>query len=163
MTGTGPTMAVVAAAVERGHAGQRAEARAQLAALWELAGEGGDPLIRVTIAHFLADLQDDVREELAWDERALAAAGALTDERTAEQSAGLQVRGFLPSLHLNLADCHRRLGAMEPARRHLARAEADIDGLADDDYGRLIRAGLEHVRAALDAGSTDPLPSAPSG
>ena len=38
---------------------------------------------------------------------------------------------------------------------------AAIDVLADDDHGRLVRTGLEHVRAALDAGSTDPLPSAP--
>lgn len=161
MTAADPTMADVAAAVELGHGGQRAEARQRLAGLWEQVGEGGDPLLRVSIAHFLADLQDDVRDELAWDERALSAVAALTDDRAAHQHAGLQVRGFLPSLHLNLADCHRRLGNPGAARRHLARAEADVDVLAEDDYGSLIRAGLEHVRAALDAGSTDPLPSAP--
>jgi hypothetical protein len=161
VTAADPTTAAVAAAVELGHGGQRAEARTRLAELWHQVGEAGDPLLRVTIAHFLADLQDDVREELAWDERALSAVAALTDERAAHQHPGLQVRGFLPSLHLNLADCHRRLGDPEAARRHLARAEEDIDVLAGDDYGSLIRAGLEHVRAALGAGSTDPLPSAP--
>lgn len=161
MTAADPTMATVAAAVELGRGGQRAEARTRLAALWEAVGPGGDPLLRVTIAHFLADLQDDVRAELAWDERALSAVQALTGDRAAQQHAGLRVRGFLPSLHLDIADCHRRLGAPEAARRHVARAEADIDVLADDDYGRLIRAGLGHVQAALAAGSTDPLPSAP--
>ena len=28
-------------------------------------------------------------------------------------------------------------------------------------YGRLVRTGLEHVRGALEAGSTEPLTSAP--
>ncbi len=71
------------------------------------------------------------------------------------------MRGLLPSLHLNLADCLRRLGDGSGARQHLAAAAASIDELADDDYGRMIRAGLWHVREALEAGSTEPLPSAP--
>ncbi|WP_299951787.1 hypothetical protein [uncultured Modestobacter sp.] len=154
-------MTAVTQAVTRGKAGHPDEARTQLAALWERVGPAGDPLHRVSIAHFLADLQDDVRAELAWDERALAAVGELTDRRTEQHTAGLTVRGFLPSLHLNLADCHRRLGAATEARRHLAEAVSLLDALADDAYGRLMRAAVDHVRDALDAGSTDPLPTAP--
>ncbi|WP_457077216.1 hypothetical protein [Modestobacter sp. SYSU DS0290] len=148
-------------AVGRGHAGHRAEARTRLTALWAQVGSRGDALHRVAIAHHLADLQDDVREELTWDERALTAAGELTDERTEEHASGLAVRGFLPSLHLNLADCHRRLGAAAEARRQLAEAASLLDVLADDAYGRMMRAAVDHVRNALDAGSTDPLPTAP--
>jgi hypothetical protein len=155
------TMAQITAAVELGRGGARAEARQQLTDLWERVGPDGDPLHRVTLAHFLADLQDDVRAELRWDERALAAAGALTDERARQHHAALRVRGMLPSLHLNLADCLRRLGDAPGARQHLAEAESSIDELADDAYGRMIRAGLWHVQAALEAGSTAPLPSAP--
>ena len=161
MTAPDGTMAEFAAAVELGRGGARAEARRRLADLWERVGPDGDPLHRVSIAHFLADLQDDVRTELSWDERALAAAGDLTDERAQQYDAALRVRGLLPSLHLNLADCLRRLGDLSGARQHLARAEASIGELADDGYGRLVRAGLEHVRGALEAGSTEPLPSAP--
>ena len=155
------TMAEIVAAVELGHSGARTEARRRLTDLWERVGPDGDPLHRVTLAHFLADLQDDVRAELRWDERALAAAGDLTDERAQQYDAALRVCGLLPSLHLNLADCLRRLGDLSGARRHLARAEASVDELADDGYGRLVRTGLEHVRGALEAGSTEPLPSAP--
>ncbi|MGY1605013.1 hypothetical protein [Geodermatophilus sp. SYSU D00815] len=161
MTAPDPVIAAVTEAAALGQAGDRAGARDRLVRLWEEAGADGDPLHCVTIAHFLADLQDDVREELAWDERALAAAAELTDERTARHRAGLEVRGFLPSLHLNLADCHRRLGDPDTARAHLAAAESLVHVLADDGYGRMLRGALQHVRDALDAGSTDRLPSAP--
>ncbi|NEK58722.1 hypothetical protein GCU56_12670 [Geodermatophilus sabuli] len=161
MSAPDPTMADVAAAVQAGRDGRRAEARERLTALWERLGPEGDPLDRVTVAHFLADLQDDARDELAWDERALAAAGDLTDDRGHQQHAGSQVRGFLPSLHLNLADVHRRLGNEPAAREHLAAADASAPDLPGGDYGDLIRSGLEHVRAAIDRGSTDRLPTAP--
>ena len=144
------TMAEFAAAVELGRGGARAEARRRLTDLWARVGPDGDPLHRVSIAHFLADLQDDVRAELRWDERALAAAGDLTDERAQRYDAALRVRGLLPSLHLNLADCLRRLGEASGARQHLAQAAASM-----------IRTGLWQVRQALEAGSTEPLPSAP--
>ncbi|SDX41208.1 hypothetical protein SAMN05660209_00435 [Geodermatophilus africanus] len=161
MSAPDETMAEIVAAVELGRGGAPAEARQRLTDLWERVGPDGDPLHRVTIAHFLADLQDDVRAELRWDERALAAAGDLTDERAQEYDTALRVRGMLPSLHLNLADCLRRLGDAPGARQHLARAEASVDELADDGYGRLVRTGLWHVQEALEAGSTEPLPSAP--
>jgi hypothetical protein len=161
MSAVDETMAEIVAAVELGRAGARAEARRRLTDLWERVGPEGDPLHRVTLAHFLADLQDDVRAELHWDERALAAAGDLTDERAQQYDAALRVRGMLPSLHLGVADCLRRLGDAPGARQHLAAAASSVDELADDDYGRLVRTGLEHVRAALEAGSTEPLPSAP--
>ena len=161
MSAAHPTMADIAAAVQVGRDGRRAESREQLGSLWERLGHDGDPLCRVTLAHFLADLQDDAREELAWDERALAAVGDLTDERADQQHTGMQVRGFLPSLHLNLADVHRRLGNEAAAREHLASAEALAPDLPGGDYGDLIRSGLEHVRTALDAGSTDRLATAP--
>ncbi|TYP90422.1 hypothetical protein [Blastococcus xanthinilyticus] len=156
-----PTMADIAAAAQAGRDGRRAEARERLTSLWERLGPDGDPLDRVTVAHFLADLQDDAREELAWDERALAAVADLTDDRAQQEHAGLRVRGFLPSLHLNLADVHRRLGDEPAAREHLAAAEAASGDLPDGDYGDLVRSGLAHVRTALEAGSTDPLPTAP--
>ena len=161
MSAADETMAEIVAAVELGRGGARAEARRRLTDLWERVGPAGDPLHRVTLAHFLADLQDDVRAELSWDEQALAAAGDLTDERAQQYDTGLRVRGMLPSLHLNLADCLRRLRDVSGARQHLTQAEASVDELADDGYGRLVRTGLEHVRAALEAGSTEPLPSAP--
>jgi hypothetical protein len=64
----------------------------------------------------------------------------------------LPVAGLYPSLHLNLSDCYRKLGDLDRAREHLRRARAGIGALADDDYGRLIRAGLDRLTEQLSAG-----------
>lgn len=162
MDGTDETMASIVAAIEQGRAGDTAGARDELGALWARIGPDGDPLHRCTLAHYLADLQADTRDELAWDERALDAATALTDVRAQRYHASWQVRGFLPSLHLNLADDHRRLRAPDRAREHLAAARAHLADLPDDGYGSVVRGGIDHVGAALDAGSTSPLPTHPS-
>ena len=153
-------MGRVTAVVQRGQTGDRATARQELAALWaEVEQRGGDAFHRCVIAHFLADLQDDLADELAWDERALAAVAGVTDERAQEYHPSLQVRGFLPSLYLSLADDHRRLGDAERAHAFLRLAEGTVDALGDDAYGALVRSGLENVARALAEGSTDRLPS----
>ncbi|UWP87511.1 hypothetical protein [Dactylosporangium fulvum] len=154
-------MAGIVAAVELGRSGQRARARDALTALWERIGADGDALHRCTLAHYLADLQDTAEAELMWDERALAAVGGLTDERARQYHSSLQVRGFLPSLHLNLADDHRRLGDPEAAREHLAAARDLSRHLPGDQYGDLVRDGIRNVTRALDAGSTQRLDSHP--
>lgn len=162
MDGTDETMDRIGAAVEQGRAGDTAGARAELARLWSEIGPDGDPFHRCVLAHYLADLQDDDGDELWWDERALAAVAGLTDERARRHHASLQVRGFLPSLHLNLADDHRRLGAVEPAGAHLAAARRYAAELPEDGYGSVVRGGIANVAAALDARSVAPLPSSPS-
>ena len=145
-------------AVVQGQAGDRAAARRELAALWtEVEQSGGDAFHRCVIAHFLADLQDDVRDELMWDERALAAVAGVTDERAQEYHPSLQVRGFLPSLYLSLADDHRRLGDAARAHELLERARGTVDALGDDAYGGLVRSGLDNVARALAEGSTERL------
>ncbi|WP_448618669.1 hypothetical protein [Geodermatophilus sp. URMC 65] len=90
MSASDETMAEIVAAVEVGRGGARAEARRRLTDLWERVGPAGDPLHRVTLAHFLADLQDDVRAELRWDEPALMPSGDLTDERAQQYDAALR-------------------------------------------------------------------------
>lgn len=160
MTQTEPLLTRVGAAIGIGTDGDRAAARDQLAALWEDAV--GDPVSRCTIAHHLADLQESTEAELAWDLRALDAVGELTDERLAHVQENLRVRALLPSLHLNLADDYRRLSRQEPALKHLAAARRDLDELAQDAYGDLVRGGLDRVAAALAAGSTERLVSNPS-
>lgn len=156
-TDTDDVMAAIGAAVERGRAGDQAGARLALEQLWASVGERGDPLHRCSIAHYLADVQEHVADELAWDQRALAAVGDLSDERVRGHDDSLRVRAFLPSLRLNLADAHRRMGDFAEARRQLAAAVTEVDTLADDEYGTMIRGGIERARQAVDAGSTTPL------
>ncbi|MFE3861574.1 hypothetical protein ACFXPT_14215 [Streptomyces goshikiensis] len=59
------------------HAGDREEARNRLAEIWAEIGAEGDSLHRCTLAHYMADAQDDPADELAWDLRALTAADGL--------------------------------------------------------------------------------------
>ncbi|GAA5067664.1 hypothetical protein [Nocardia callitridis] len=148
-------MADIFAAVRLG-GGDREAARTALERLWDEIGEGGDTLYRCVIAHHLADMQDTAEGALHWDRRALAAVfgpGVPLDE-------GL--RGFLPSLYLNLADSHRRVGDFDAARMHLTIARGHLDVLAHDAYGALIRTGLNEVDIALAAGSVDRLPTGES-
>ncbi|MGB3441635.1 MAG: hypothetical protein WBA97_23050 [Actinophytocola sp.] len=152
-------MVRVTAAVRRGQAGERAAARHDLAAMWaEVERGGGDDFHRCVIAHFMADLQESGREELMWDERALAAVDGVSDERAQEFHASLRVRGFMPSLYLSLADDHRRLGDPDRAREFLAKARATSDALGEDAYGELVRGAMDKISRALTEGSTEPLP-----
>ncbi|MFF7009510.1 hypothetical protein ACFY9Y_16805 [Streptomyces fimicarius] len=72
------------------HGGDREEARNRFGALWSELGADGDALHRCTLAHYMADTQDDPGDELAWDLRALTAAEGL---RTAEEAGGAEAGG----------------------------------------------------------------------
>ncbi|MEU4555709.1 tetratricopeptide repeat protein [Micromonospora violae] len=132
------------------HQGQREAARGVFAQIWdEIGGEQGDPLHVCVLAHSMADVQDDVHQELIWDQRALAAADLLTDDRVAQAGVPMSVAGLYPSLHLNLGECYRKLGDLGRARECLQRAQAGVGALGDDDYGQLIKGGLDRLAQQL--------------
>src|SRR5690349_12798297 len=87
-------MGRIGEAMALGQRGERAPARALFAEVWAAIGEDGDPFHRCALAHAMADVQDDVADELLWDERALAAADELTDERVAAGGVPTGVAGF---------------------------------------------------------------------
>ncbi|WP_262402191.1 hypothetical protein [Actinomadura sp. CNU-125] len=133
------------------HQGRRQAARGLFAQIWDdIGGEQGDPLHVCVLAHSMADVQDDVHQELMWDLRALAAVGQVTDERVAQAGVLLSVVGLYPSLHLNLSDCYRKPGDPGRAREHLQQARAGIGARGDDEYGRLIKGGLDRLAEQLD-------------
>ncbi|WP_333767914.1 hypothetical protein [Streptomyces sp. IBSBF 2435] len=131
------------------HAGDREEARHRFTALWAELGEQGDPLHRCTVAHYLADTQDDPEDELAWDLRALRAAEAVDAERAGGGGQAGQVRGFYPSLHLNLAASYVRVGEERLARSHLGLARKACGALAEDAYGDGVRAAVGRLELRL--------------
>ena len=121
------TMTRIGRGIELSQRGERDAARRLFSQLWEEIGGGnGHPLQRCAIAHLMADVQDDVNEELFWDLRALAAAHLVTDEQVAQAGMVNPVAGFCPSLHLNLGKCRRKLGDLDRAREHLERGEATV-------------------------------------
>ncbi|NGN94214.1 hypothetical protein G5C66_15890 [Nocardioides sp. KC13] len=157
-----PTMDAITAAVTLGHEGDVARAREELLAIWTDLGVLGDPLHRCTLAHYLADLYSDPAVALIWDVRALDAADALTDQRAQEHDASLRVAGFYPSLHLNIADNLRRLGAFAAAGEHIGKAEERAAGLPPGAYGDMIRRAIQGVGEAITARDTAPRPTSPS-
>ncbi|MFF1677951.1 hypothetical protein [Streptomyces sp. NPDC058256] len=136
------------------HGGDREEARSRFLDLWAEIGEDGDALHRCTLAHYMADTQEDPSDELAWDLRALSAAEELTDGRIAEHHESLAVRAFYPSLHLNLAADYVKLGRTEAARTHLRRARGAVGALGDDSYGDGVRAAIGRLELRLDGDGT---------
>ncbi|NLU69929.1 hypothetical protein [Streptomyces sp. HNM0574] len=134
--------------------GDREEARNRFAQLWTETGEQ-ELFHRCTIAHYMADTQDDPRSELEWDRRALAAADALAGDEVRWGEHSLAVRCLYPSLYLNLAADHAKLGEDAPARRELARAREVAGELADDPYGQGIRAAIDRLGLQLDAGGRE--------
>ncbi|MER6980291.1 hypothetical protein [Streptomyces carpinensis] len=138
------------------HAGDREEARVRFLDLWGEIGEDGDPLHRCTLAHYMADTQDDPSDELAWDLRALSAAEELTDDRLAEHEGAPAARALYPSLHLNLAADYVKLGRCEAARSHLDRARGAADALADDSYGDGVRAAIHRLELRLGEDGSGP-------
>ncbi|MFM9371139.1 hypothetical protein [Streptomyces sp. Da 82-17] len=148
-------MARAGQAIMLHRAGDREEARNRLLELWTEIGEDGDPLHRVTIAHYMADTQDDPADELAWDLRALTAADVLTDERLEQHHRSLEVRAFYPSLHLNLAADYVKLHREDEARGHIRKARGAIGALGDDAYSHGIRAAIERLELQLGQDGED--------
>ncbi|MBZ3902253.1 MULTISPECIES: tetratricopeptide repeat protein [Streptomyces] len=171
-------MTRIGQAVMLHHGGDREEARDRLRQLWAEIGDDGAPLHRCTLAHYLADTQDDPDSELAWDLRALSAADELSgrpcgepaEDRSGEPADGrmagrptrppatrpteheddLAVRAFYPSLHLNLAVDYAGLGRHEAARSHLRLARGALAALGADAHGDGVRAALARLEARLD-------------
>ncbi|UOZ11380.1 hypothetical protein [Amycolatopsis sp. WQ 127309] len=146
---TDDVMVAIDAGLRQHMGGDRAGAYATFAELWASVGPDGDPLHRVALAHHMADVCDDPAEELEWDLRALAAADSLTDSRAQEYHSSLAVRGFYPSLHLNLGEDYRKLGDLTAAREQLDLARGRLDALCDDDYAAGIRLALDGLAERL--------------
>lgn len=140
----------VSQGIELSQSGDREAARRVFAEVWaEIGGERGDPFHRCALAHSMADVQNDVREELLWDRRALEAANLVSDERAAVAGVTSPVAGFYPSLHLNLGECYRKLGDYDKARHHAAAGQAAVAALPNDGYGRMITGGLQRLSERL--------------
>lgn len=145
-----PTMEAIGNALALGRGGDPEVARRDLLALWREIGVAGDPFHRCTLAHHLADLYEEPAEAFIWDVCALDAADALTDERTHQHHATLQVSAFYPGLYLTIADNLRRLGTFEAATEHLNHAQQHTSALSEDAYGITILTAISEVREAID-------------
>ena len=139
----------ITAAVAILQSGDRCAGKLELQRLWN-DGFETDPYRRCIIAHFLADTEEDVAMELAWDIAALEAATGRA-EGDADPLAPARA-SFLPSLHLNVGDAYRRIGNLEQARFHAKAGLRRASVLEENGYGSMIKTGLDrlHMRTEAD-------------
>ena len=90
-----------------------AQGRDALLDCWRATAHG-DHAYRCVIAHYLADLQSSLDDEVAWDQRALVEHAFLTDEDLAPVGIN-STADMAPSLHLNLGDGYLRQGRLSDA------------------------------------------------
>ncbi|MTD15652.1 hypothetical protein GIS00_17095 [Nakamurella sp. YIM 132087] len=154
-TGTPTAMQRIAAGIGLGQRGQTTEARLLLSALWAEIGPEGPPLQRLSVAHALADVQEEVTAELEWDLVALQVASRVTDAEVAAAGMPGNAAALYPSLHLNAGEAHRRCGDDRGARRHLdlgrtALHELPVDVRTDAaGYLDMIEDGLRRLEQRL--------------
>lgn len=130
-------------------AGDKEQGRAELLRAWEGTGQD-DHAQRCVLAHYLADLEPDLGEEVRWDELALAAYPHIGDSELTPLGIPT-ARGLAPSLHLNLGDGYLRQGRADDATAQLSAGLACLDALPEDGYGALIRTGLSRLQSRLKA------------
>ena len=148
MSGWDEVIAAVGAAQQGREGGHEA-----LLAQWE-ATAVDDHARRCVLAHYLADGEPELADEVAWDEVALREYALLADDALA--AIGIpSARGMAPSLHLNLGDGYLRQGRVEEAQVQLAAGLEAADALGDDGYGALVLGGLERLAAHLATGAGD--------
>ncbi|MFT4200328.1 hypothetical protein [Gordonia sp. (in: high G+C Gram-positive bacteria)] len=125
-----------------------ADRKTKLDALWGALAPS-DHAARCIAAHYIADAQDDLDAEVAWDERSLAESAHVSDAELQAIHPSLSVVGFLPSLHLNLADGYRRRGEFGQALGHLDKSREFDFALDDADPG--YTAGIREARESVAA------------
>lgn len=137
----------ILAAVGLALGGDREAGREALMSAW-----GGtrhsDHAQRCVIAHYAADLQESLEEEVLWDEVALAEHAHVADADLTPVGIA-SAAGMAPSLHLNLGDGYLRQGRLREAEAELGKGVETQHVLPADGYGGLIRSGLDRLRSRL--------------
>jgi hypothetical protein len=131
----------------------RQRGRDALLACWETT-TSDDHAQRCVLAHYLADLQSCLDDEVGWDEAALSEHAYVVDEDLVP--LGMTSAGALaPSLHLNLGDGYLRQGRMGEANAQLVAGMRAASTLSIDGYGALVRSGLGRLQLRLEAAQCD--------
>lgn len=100
-----------------------------------------------------AATEEEIDLDLGWDLLALALALALAtggDGSRHPEPVSAEPAAFLPSLHLNPADGHRRKGDLALAKDHASTGLKPAGALPDDEYEAMILAALQRTVGELD-------------
>jgi hypothetical protein len=135
----------ITAAIGLALSGEREGGHREMAQCWDGLGPD-DHAKRCVLAHYLADVQANLVDEVSWDEQALAEFTFVRDEDLL--AVGIpSAAGLAPSLHLNLGDAYLRQGRVGDAQREVALGLAASSALSGDGYATMIRTGLDRLKA----------------
>jgi len=137
--------------------GKARRGRDALSECWRATSEA-EHAQRCVIAHYLADLQSSLDDEIAWDETALSEYAHVNDEDLVPVGIS-SAAGLAPSLHLNLGDGYLRQGRVDSARAQLEAGLQARSALAEDGYGSLIRSGLDRLEQGVRTAQIRPQPA----
>jgi tetratricopeptide (TPR) repeat protein len=132
-----PIVKLCAAGMQAEFAGRLDEARSLFTQAWQ---QRQDDFEACIAAHYLARHQDDPQQTLYWNELSLKYAEAVEAER---------VRGFYPSLYLNMGHSHEMLGNLDEAARYYDLAASRVGDLAEDGYGEVVRSAVAEGRKRI--------------
>ncbi|MEU7177145.1 MULTISPECIES: hypothetical protein [Streptomyces] len=137
-----PELPVVRLCVEgmRAEADGRADAaHALFRRAWDIAADDYEACIA---AHYLARHQSSPEETLRWNQECLDRADLVGDER---------VRGFSPSLYVNIGHAYQKLGQLDLAHAYFVRAAECVSEMPEGRYGDwnrfAVAAGLRSTAA----------------
>lgn len=106
---------------------------------WEIRKDDYDACIA---SHYIARLQDNPQDILLWNQRSLDYAKVVNDET---------VKGFFPSLYLNMGKAYQDLGDKENARKNYQLATENLDVLSENSYGDTVRNAVAKRLKELDS------------
>jgi tetratricopeptide (TPR) repeat protein len=135
MDSQNPVVKLCAEGMSHEAQGQPAEALKAFGQAWDMATDDFEASIA---AHYVARHQESAAEALRWNQISLDRARQVKDDR---------VRGFYPSLYLNMGYAHEKLGNLEEARHFYELAQGAFEVLSDDRYGDVVR---DAVQRGLD-------------
>jgi len=151
----------VVEAVNIALSGDTVEGRARLLECWQ-SSTPAEHAQRSVLAHYLADLQADLSDEITWDEAALREY-AFVDEHELTAIGISSAAALEPSLRLNLGDGYLRAGRLAESRAQFVAGMAASPLLTHDEYGALIRGGLERLGERLAVAQGFPQSGGPRG
>lgn len=118
-----PVVRLCVAGMQAEAEGRPEEALARFQQAWDIAADDYESCIA---AHYLARHQNSPEETLRWNQECLDRADRVADER---------VRGFYPSLYLNMGQAHHRLGRSALAHQYFLRAAKRVSDAPGGQYG----------------------------
>jgi tetratricopeptide (TPR) repeat protein len=122
-----PVVKLCAQGMQAETEGRAADAHALFREAWYAATDDYEACVA---SHYLARHQNTPKDTLRWNQECLDRADRVDDER---------VRGFYPSLHLNMARAHAELGDNETARKHYQSAAECLENVPAGPYRDGIR------------------------